>query len=414
MIRFLSAAMRGIRAELASAGGGWQVVSGQAAPLSGFGRKSDAGPVVSPETIMNLSTAWACTAANAQLVASLPCRVFEVSADGRRRRIEPEIEAITFRQPNATQTGVEFWEGMTAQQLIGGNAYARRLKVGRRTVGFEPLLDVTPKRVAGGFEYELREEGRRYRLKADEVLHLRGFGVGGGLGLSAVRYGTQSFGAALAAERSAARVFVNGMQPSAVLQSKDTLTEDQRAQLAAHLGRFAGSDKAGKAMVLEAGLEWKDVQWNPEDVQLLETRAFQVEEICRWFGTPPVVIGHAGKGQTMWGTGVEAIQLAWLRTGINPILKRNEARLNIDVIPPERRGKWFVEYDREAMLQMDSKAKGVYLSAMATSGTMSANERREVLGLEPHGDPQANALLAQTALAPLRDLTGREPGNGGE
>jgi HK97 family phage portal protein len=157
-------------------------------------------------------------------------------------------------------------------------------------------------------------------------------------------------------------------------------------------------------MVLEAGLKWNQVQWDPEDVQLLGTRRFQVEDICRWFGTPPVVIGHASEGQTMWGTGIESIMLSWLRLGINPILRRNEARLNLDAIPPERRGKWFYKYNREAMLEMDSKAKAEFLSRMATSGTMTANERREKLNLPRHDDPLADELLAQTALAPLIDL----------
>ncbi|OWV40395.1 phage portal protein [Mameliella alba] len=410
MMRFIQAALRGIRAEVALGGEGWEAISGSGRVLSTAGRRSSAGPMVSPETIMNLSTVWACTSATAQLVASLPCHLYERGPNGRRTRLDDPLAAILFDRPNTTQTGVEFWEGAIAQQLIGGNAYARRLKVGNRLVGLEPLLDVTPKRKGGGFEYQVREAGARTRvLPASEVLHLRGFGVGGGLGLSAVRYGTQSFGAALAAERSAARVFSNGLQPSGVLQSKDTLTPEQRETMQAVLERYAGSEKAGKVMVLEAGLEFKTVQWNPEDVQLLETRRFQVEEICRWFGVPPVVIGHAGAGQTMWGTGVEAILMGWLRTGINPILVRNEARLNAETIPPAKRGKWFWQYDREAMLQMDSKAKGVFLSTMATSGTMTANERRERLGLEPHSDPQANDLLGQTALAPLRDLTG----NGG-
>lgn len=407
MIRFLKAAARGIRAELHLGGEGWEVLGAGSRALSTVGQRSAAGPVVSAETIMNLSTVWACTAANAQIVAALPCRVIEKTAAGRWVPIEPEIAGVTFQRPNAMQTGVEFWEGLTAQQLLSGNAYSRKLLTPRgRLVGFEPLLDVTPRRVSGGFEYTSREGGKSYKIPAREILHMRGFGVGGGLGLSAVRYGTQSFGAALAADRSAATVFSNGLQPSGVLQSKDTLEDEQRAQLAEHLKSFMGSDKAGKAMVLEAGLEWKSVQWNPEDVQLLATRGFQVEDVCRWFGTPPVVIGHASAGQTMWGTGVEAILMGWLRTGINPILTRNEARLNVDVIPPEKRGRWFFRYDREAMIQMDSKAKGVFLSAMATSGTLTANERREFLGREPHSDPAAEDLLGQTALAPLRDLGG--------
>jgi HK97 family phage portal protein len=415
MLARLRAAWRGLRGQALLDVEHWHPLGGAGNPLAGPGRRSDAGPVVSPESVLALSAAWACTAATAQIVASLPCHLFERQRNGQLVRLEaPELEQVVFAHPNQVQTGVEFWEGATAQQLIQGNAYARKLMLRGRLVGLEPLLGVVPKRRGAGFEYRVpREEGGVEVLQASEVLHLRGFGVGGGLGLSAVRHGAQSFGAALAADRSAARVFAQGLQPSGVLEADQVLQPDQRAQLQTLLEAYSGSDKAGKAMVLEGGLKWRALQWNPEDVQLLQTRAFQVEDICRWFGCPPVVIGHQSQGQTMWGTGVEAILLGWLRTGINPILVRNEARLNLDAVPVARRGRWVWQYDREAMLQMDSRAKGLFLSAMATSGTMTANERRARLGLAPHGDPQADDLLAQTALAPLRDLVREGSENGG-
>jgi HK97 family phage portal protein len=404
MKKLFSAAIRGIRAELAAGESGWVVVDGVDLSLSDVGTVADSGALVSNETIMKLSAVWACASATSQLVASLPCHLYEKTKDGKKNRIDAEAADIMFAQPNAMQTGVEFWEGFTVQQLLRGNAYAEKLKIGARTVGYRPLFNVTPRRVSGAFEYVVIEKGKRRVLTADQVLHLRGFGAGNGLGLSVVKYGVQSFGAALSADQTAAKVFSNALMPSGVLEADQSLSPEQRTQLQTNLEAYAGSSRAGKTMVLEAGLKWNQVQWDPEDVQLLGTRRFQVEDICRWFGTPPVVIGHASEGQTMWGTGIESIMLSWLRLGINPILRRNEARLNLDAIPPERRGKWFYKYNREAMLEMDSKAKAEFLSRMATSGTMTANERREKLNLPRHDDPLADELLAQTALAPLIDL----------
>lgn len=404
MIRYVKAALRGMKAEASAGGGGWHILSGAGQGLSTEGQKSQAGPIVSAEAIMQLSTVWACTSATAQLIASLPCGIYERLPGGGKRRIDSELENILFHRPNTTQTGVEFWEAAVLQMMVGGNAYSRRLRVGPRMVGLEPLLKVKPKRRDGRFVYEVRDGGKVETLRAEDVLHLRGFGAGDGLGLSVVRYGVQSLGAALAADRSSGRVFSNGLQPSGVLQTDQKLEPDQRAQLQTLLNTYSGSDRAGKAMVLESGLSWQSVQWNPEDAQLLETRRFQVEDICRWFGIPPVVIGHSASGQTMWGSGVEMVMLSWLQTGINPLLRRIEARLNADVIPPAQRRRWFFEFNREAMLQMDSKAKAEFLSRMATSGTMTANERRSKLNLPPHSDPAANDLLAQTALAPLETL----------
>jgi len=160
----------------------------------------------------------------------------------------------------------------------------------------------------------------------------------------------------------------------------------------------------GKLMVLESGLKFQALQMNPEDVQLLETRRFNVEDVCRWFGTPPIIVGHASEGQTMWGSGIEAVMLSWLALGINPRLIRIADRVKVDLVPVERRRRWSLKFDRDNMLQMDSKSKGDFMSKMSTSGTMTANERREVVGLARHNDPAADKLMIQGAMVSIDDL----------
>lgn len=107
----------------------------------------------------------------------------------------------------------------------------------------------------------------------------------------------------------------------------------------------------------------------------------------------------------MWGSGVEAIMLAWLTLGINPQLRRNEARIAKDLIPPGKRGRWYVEWNREAMLQMDSKSKGEFLSKMISNGIISRDEGRDKLNMARRGGA-ADELMAQTAHAPIDDLGG--------
>src|SRR5690606_18917216 len=113
--------------------------------------------------------------------------------------------------------------------------------------------------------------------------------------------GVNALGAAMAADESAAKVFSNGLQTAGLLSSDSTLKKEQRAELQKIMEQYVGSQNAQKMMILEAGLKFQAVTLNPEDAQLLETRRFGVEEICRWFGVPPIMIGHAGEGQTMWG-----------------------------------------------------------------------------------------------------------------
>lgn len=404
--RAIRGAWRGLRQELAAGESGWTGLGGGAA-LAGAGGMSAAGKAVSSTSAMSISAAWACVKGNAQLIGSLPLAVYERGSDGNRHKIEPDLAEILTASPSAGQTAMEFWEAQSAHQQLQGNGYAEKLYIGRRLVGLRPLFGVTPlRREDGRFDYRVTERGKSYLLPPEKVFHLRGFGAGDGLGMSAIKYGVHSMGAALAADETAGKVFSNGMMAAGVLESEGVLTPLQREQLNAMLATYAGSTRAGKVMTLEGGLTYKQLQMNPEDAQLLETRRFQVEDVCRWFGTPPMVIGHAAQGQTMWGTGIEAIMLAWLTLGINPALRRNEARIAKDLIPPERRGKWFVEWNREAMLQMDSKAKGDFLSKMTAAGIMTSDESRDKLNLPRRGGA-ADELRAQIATAPI-DMLGKD------
>lgn len=401
--RLIKAAVRGVRNELSAGESGWVDAASAAGGAAGY--QSTSGSVVNPASAMTVSAAWDCVKKTSQAIASLPLAIYERQSDGSKKRIEPDLAEILTVSPNPGQTAVDYWEGVSAQTALRGNGYSEKLFMGKRLVGLRPMFNVTPERQAdGSFRYGVIDRGRRSYMPADKVFHMRGFGSGDGLGLSAIKYGANAMGAALSAEAIASKVFASGLMASGVITSDQKLTQEQRNQLQVMLDAYRGSTNVGKLMTLESGLKFQQLQMNPEDVQLLETRRFNIEDVCRWFGVPPIVIGHSAEGQTMWGSGVEAIMLSWLTLGINPQLKKLEAQIRKDLIPSERRRRWFVEFNREALLQMDSKAKAEFLSKMASSATMTANERRAKLNLPKHNTPEADQLLAQGAMLPIEDL----------
>ena len=403
MMRLVKAAIRGVQAEITSGTGGWIALSNSQA-VNVMGAVSKSGQSVSQQSVLQLSAAWACVARTSGLIGSLPGALYERQSDGGRKKITNDLSRILAGQPNAGQTGFEFWEGNTAQILLQGNGYNEKLMVGNRLVGLRPLFGCKRRvKPSGAVVFEAYENGKLRTLSADQVFHIPGFGAGDGEGLSAIRYGVQSLGLALAADEAAGTVFANGLSVGGIIQSDQTLSPDQRTQLQTVLAEFIGSKKAGKTLTLEAGLKYQPVSMNPDDAQLLETRDFNVPEICRWFGTPPIVIGHAGDGQTMWGSGVEAIMIAWRTMGINPLLRRMEARINRDLIPANKRDVWYWEWNRDAMLQMDSTAKSEFLAKMVSNGIISRDEARVKLNEERRGGA-ADDLMAQTAMAGLEQL----------
>lgn len=374
-----------------------------------FGKGAASGKRVTLDSAMQLSAVWACIRQTAMVISSLPMGVYEKRADGSRETISDRLAEVLTVSPNADQTAMEYWEGQIAWMMTNGNSYAERTdsRLGLSDLRILPANITSPFPNADGeLMYRTVDRGKQEVLPREKVFHVRGFGFGGDMGLSAISFGVQTMGTALAAEESAGKLFGNGMQISGLLKSNQVLKPEQRVQIREMLQAYSGSEAAWKVMMLEAGFDFEQLSLNPEDAQMLETRRFSIEDICRWFGTPPIVIGHAGDGQTMWGSGVEQIMIAWMNTGLNPLLRRIEGRIRKDIIPPGSRVKRYAEFNREGILQMDSKAKADFLTRLVSNGIMSRNEAREKLNL-PRRDG-ADDLTAQTAMAPVQDLGQQE------
>lgn len=369
------------------------------------------GKTVTLSGALTISAVWACISRSAQAMASLPIDVFRKTGSGRQK-IGGDLDDLIGLSPNSDQTPVEFWEGMFSWMLATGNGYAEIDWIGNRPVALLPIPSTHCKPVrnveTNELIYIVRDPGtaRPRAVKQADMLHLRGWGFGGDEGMSPIRWGTQSLGAAMAADEASSRMFGTGMQASGVLKTNQKINERQRPELQSLVEDYSGSSRAGKIMVLEAGMEFQQLSLNPDDAQMLETRRFSIEEVCRWFGVPPIVIGHSGDGQTMWGTGVEQIFLSWMQLGINPVLKKLEQRIRKSLIRGRDQRDTYAEFNREAMLQMDSKAKAEFLRAMTSNGIMSRDEARDKLNLERRGNG-ADDLMIQTAMAPIDSLQGR-------
>lgn len=98
-------------------------------------------------------------------------------------------------------------------------------------------------------------------------------------------------------------------------------------------------------MPLDPGMKFAPLAMKPADAQLLETRSFNIEELCRWFGTPPILIGHAPKGQTMFGSGVEQRLPSLIRVTLSRrrIAKARRLGRRADLIIESETRRWGVD-----------------------------------------------------------------------
>jgi HK97 family phage portal protein len=350
---------------------------------------TSSGETVNTTSVLGLAAAWACVNLLAGTIASLPLMVYRTRGGVRTVASDHPLYRILHDSPNADQTALDFWEFVCASLELHGNAYAEvvRARNGRIIALGVPITPelVTVRRLdTGALEYEWVDQGRRIIAGQDRVLHIRGFGGNPLGGLSTLSAGRQSFGLAQAIERASGDTFRNGVRPSGLLKTADTLTIDQRKQAEELLQeKFAGAINAGRPMLLDRGMDWVQLSISPEDAQMLQSRAFSVEEVCRFFGVPPFMVGHTEK-TTSWGTGLEQQTLGFQKFTLRRRLKRIEQALEKQLLSvADRLAGITIEFNLEGLLRADSAARASFYQLMLTNGVMTINEVRSLENLPP-------------------------------
>lgn len=349
---------------------------------------SDSGESVTAHTALSLSAVWGCINLLAGTQASLPIEVFRRDRSGQRVLArDHRLYRILHDSPNYDQTAVDFWEFMAASIELHGNAYARIERSAGAVASLHPIIPdtVQVRRLAGGdLEYRWSEEGKGFVATSSQVLHIRGFGGNPLGGLSTLQFARNSLGLARSVERAAANMFRNGLRPSGVLTFEKFLNAEQRQT--AHnelLDQFAGAANSGKPMVLEGGTKWEQLTISPEDAQMLQSRSFSVEELCRLFGVPPFMIGHTEK-VSGWGTSLKEQTIGFQKFVLRRRLKRIEQALMKQLLTAEERANGFIiEFNLEGLLRGDSEARSLYYQSALTNGWMTINEVRSLENMPP-------------------------------
>lgn len=345
--------------------------------------------VVTDTSVMSLSAAWACLNLLAGTIASLPLMVYRNRHGGGREIAgDHPLYAVLHDSPNDEQTALDFWEQASLSLELRGNAFAEKLRIGSRVVGLYPVHPdaMSVRRLPDrSLEYRWRDEAGAQRTgSASDVLHIRGFGGDPRGGISTLSHARKAFQLAASVNSAALKTFQNGLRPSGLLTFPDRLTPEQRGALEDVLvGKFAGAMNAGRPMLLDGGTKWEQLTLKPEDAQMLQSRAFSVEEIARIFGVPPSMIGHT-QNSTSWGTGIEQQVLGFQKFSLRRRLKRIEQALMKQLLSPEDRAAGVViEFNVEGLLRADSAARASFYQKLLQAGVMTINEVRALENLPP-------------------------------
>jgi HK97 family phage portal protein len=349
-------------------------------------RVSDAGENVTESTSLSLSAVWACTNLLSGTISSLPLLVYRDVGGKRQAAKDHPLYSVLHNSPNYDQTAVDFWDFMGAAIELWGNAYAEIERTGSRVTNLcpiNPALMVVRRKQNGEIEYNWSDEGQAKTATDKGVLHIRGFGGGPLGGMSTLHFGRNTFGLARAVDRSASTTFKNGMRPSGALTFDSFLSPENREIARTNLTeQYVGAVNSGKPLILEGGTKWQQLTISPEDAQMLESRRFSVEEVCRFFGVPPHMVGHTSNS-TSWGTGLEQQTLGFQKFTLRRRLKRIEQALEKQLLTSADRASGVrIEFSLEGLLRGDSAARSAFYASGLQNGYFTINEVRALENLE--------------------------------
>lgn len=337
---------------------------------------------VSAERALRVSTVLACCRVLAEGVAQVPILVKRKRGRQSVAATEHRLFDLLSKAPNEFQSSFEFRETMMYHALLTGNAVAVKNTNTRGEV--VELLPIRPdacqieQQPDWSILYRLTLPGGRHVvLSQGEVLHIRGPSWIGHAGMDIVRLAQEAIGLAMATEETHALLHGNGGQPAGIL-SGDFGSEDARKRLKASWSQaFGGGNKYGVA-VLDKEVKYQQLAMKGVDAEHLETRKFQIDEICRSMKCSPFMIYHDE------ATATHAASEQFLRRHVvhdlNPWFERWEQALERQLI---RRNDISVEFLDQSLMRGDTEVRSKFYQSGVLTGWMTRNEARVMEGLDP-------------------------------
>lgn len=390
--------------------------------LSFMLRNSSAGKTVTTQTAMQLTVVCACVRILAEAVAGLPLHMYRYTDRGKEKAIDNRLYYLLHDEPNPEMTSFTFRETMMAQLLTNGNAYAQKIFNNRgEIVAIYPLISAQMQvlREPSGrlvYLYTYMPDDSKPNdttvvpLRQEEIWNIPGLGFNGLIGFSPIDMARNALGLAMATEEYGSKFFANGAQPSGVLEHPGVIKDAEKLRTAWQ-AQFGGSGNSNKIAVLEEGLKYHPISIPPDQAQFLESRKFQINEICRMYRIPPHMVGDLEKSSF---SNIEQQSLEFVKYTLDPWLCRWEQSMQRCLLNRDDKQRYFWKFNVDGLLRGDYQSRMQGYAVGRQNGWLNANDIRELENMDEIPAAEGGDLyLVNGNMLPLRQA-GNFYNNGGE
>ena len=352
-------------------------------------RQSSAGVMVNTESAMGVAAFRACVTLLAESIAQLPCELYRRTADGgRERATDHPVYNLIHSSPNRKDTSFEYYEQAQGSLGIEGNHVAL---IDRDSYGYpKELIPINYNKVkvlkgSDGMPY-YRLLDLNETVPMHMIHHIKYFSLDGYVGLSPLQTNTDTIGLTIATEQHAAAVFQRGATMSGVIERPATIAAiSDQTKVDALLNKFTerhggGLRNAFSVALLQEGMQYKQLAMDNEKAQLIESRNFGVIEVCRLYKIPPHMVQHLEKASF---NNIEHQGLQYVIYTLLPWVKRHEAAMMRDLLLPDERSNYYIEFNISGLLRGDQKSRYEAYAIGRNWGWLSVNDIRRLENMPP-------------------------------
>lgn len=379
--------------------------------MLGGGGPAWSGETVTVDSALNLSTVWACTRAIAESSSMLPLSLNKRKGEDRVAVENHPLYRVLHDEPNEKMSDQEWREATTATCVLRGDGFGRiiRRPGSGEVIGIYPLpYDSVSLDDSRSLTYEIKTgngvNNETFTVRPDkphDIFHLRGIGFNGLRGASIITMARQSIGAVQAADKYAAKYYAAGGRVPYLLKTEAKFRNDEeRKQFReAWEAVYSGTDNFHKAPILEGGLEYQQIGLSPEDAQFLETRQFNIPEICRWFRISPHLVGDLSRATF---SNIEHLAIEFVTHTLMAWLVRWEKAVYRCLLTPEEKAAgYYAKHNVNALLRGDFQSRMAGYSQALQIGKNSIDEIRALEDENPLPNGLGKSHFVQGALVVL-------------
>lgn len=364
--------------------GGWKTVDAAGVGAFDYGDAwlpTEVGPI----SAMKLSAYFACVRLKAETMGSMSFNLY----DNQNNIIsDHDLYGLMRYMPNQYQTGDAFISAMASNKEVFGNsmAHIRRFANGRAYA-----LDFYSTDLWG---VDADNQGRPkfsldgVHVPSDDVLHWAGFGLSGYWGMPSLVAGAEAMSMQIESNRSAARTFASGLRAGGFFklpENRQAFNDEQLKKFNEELKKFSQPQNTSRWMPLLPGMEPvanTGYRIDPVTAELLQSRYFGIEEICRLMGVPPPLIGHTDKASS-WASSIENLNQFLVDYTLLPQAIRLENQIAMKLLGRNERNRLKPNFNLDSLLRGDIEKRFRTYEIGWDTGIYNANTMRAKEKLPP-------------------------------